>query len=298
MRQVLSDRKAILVFLMPALILFLSIVIIPIGISFYYSLLKWDGIGQSDFVGFANYTKLFFGKTSNFWKTAGHSFLYAGVSLFVQLPVSLLLALLIANGVKFENFYRNAFFVPVIISTVVIGQLWMKIYNNDYGLLNTVLRALGLDSWTRIWLGDKETVLGATFVPMLWQYVGYHMLLMYGAIKSIPQDLFEAAKIDGASQTRTAISITIPMIRPMLKVCATFSLIGSLKIFDLIFVLTGGGPSGASEVPATLMYRTIFLKNQYGFSSSIAMFIVLECLILSVFVQKLFSERKEKGASL
>ena len=298
MRQVLSDKKAICLFLLPALILFLGIVIIPIGISFYYSLLKWDGIGQGEMVGFANYVKLFFGKSSSFWKTAEHSFLYAGVSLFVQLPVSLLLALILATGVKFENFYRNAFFVPVIISTVVIGQLWMKIYNNDYGLLNMLLRSLGLESWTRIWLGDKTTVLGATFVPMLWQYVGYHMLLMYGAIKSIPQDLFEAAKIDGASQTRMAFSITIPMIRPMLKVCATFSLIGSLKIFDLIFVLTGGGPSGASEVPATLMYRTIFLKNQYGFGSSIAMFIVLECLVFSVLVQKLFNQRKEKGALL
>jgi len=298
MRQVLSDRKAICIFLLPALILFVSVVIIPIGISFYFSLLKWDGIGQGEMVGFANYVKLFTGKTSSFWKAAGNSFLYAAVSMCIQLPFSLLLALILSNGIKLENFYRNVFFIPVIISTVVIGQLWMKIYNNDYGLLNSLLRSLGLESWTRIWLGDKGTVLGATFVPMLWQYVGYHLLLMYGAIKSIPQDLYEAAKIDGASQTRTAVSITIPLMKPMLKVCATFSLIGSLKIFDLIFVLTGGGPSGASEVPATLMYRTIFLKNQYGYGSSIAMFIVLECLVLSWVIQRLFAERAKKGVSL
>ena len=298
MRQVLSDRKAICIFLLPALILFVSVVIIPIGISFYFSLLKWDGIGQAEMVGFANYVKLFAGKTSNFWKAAGNSFLYAAVSMCIQLPFSLLLALILSNGIKLESFYRNVFFIPVIISTVVIGQLWMKIYNNDYGLLNSLLRSLGLDSWKRIWLGDKTTVLGATFVPMLWQYVGYHLLLMYGAIKSIPQDLYEAAKIDGASQTRTAVSITIPLMKPMLKVCATFSLIGSLKIFDLIFVLTGGGPSGASEVPATLMYRTIFLKNQYGYGSSIAMFIVLECLVLSWVIQRLFAERTKKEVSL
>jgi len=298
MRQVLSDRKAICIFLLPALILFVSVVIIPIGISFYFSLLKWDGIGQAEMVGFANYVKLFAGKTSNFWKAAGSSFLYAAVSMCIQLPFSLLLALILSNGIKLESFYRNVFFIPVIISTVVIGQLWMKIYNNDYGLLNSLLRSLGLDSWTRIWLGDKTTVLGATFVPMLWQYVGYHLLLMYGAIKSIPQDLYEAAKIDGASQTRTAVSITIPLMKPMLKVCATFSLIGSLKIFDLIFVLTGGGPSGASEVPATLMYRTIFLKNQYGYGSSIAMFIVLECLVLSWVIQRLFAERTKREVSL
>jgi raffinose/stachyose/melibiose transport system permease protein len=291
MDRVLSDKKAVCVFLLPALLLFVCIVIIPIGISMYYSMLDWDGIGAGVFTGFDNYTKLFFAKTGKFWSSAGHSFLYAGISLLIQLPISLLLAIVIASGVKFENFYRGAFFIPVIISTVVIGQLWMKIYNPEYGLLNSFLKTAGLESMTRTWLGDKSTALYATFVPILWQYVGYHMLLMYGAIKSIPGELFEAAKIDGATPFRTAIAVTIPMIRPMLKVSATFSLIGSLKVFDLIFVLTGGGPSGASEVPTTLMYRTIFLKNQYGYGSSMAMFIVAECMILTLLIRRLFREK-------
>lgn len=293
MEKVLSDKKAVCLFVLPALLLFIGVVVIPIGISFYYSLLDWDGIGKGSFVWLENYQKLFFSKTSKFWIAAGNSFMYAGISLLVQLPISLLLALVISSGVKFENFYRSAYFIPVIISTVVIGQLWMKIYNPDYGLLNAFLRTVGLDSWTRTWLGDKSTALGATFVPILWQYVGYHMLLMYGAIKSIPGELFEAARIDGASPSRTALSITIPMIRPMLKVSATFSLIGSLKVFDLIFVLTNGGPSGASEVPTTLMYKTIFLKNQYGYGSSMAMFIVAECMIFTLLLRRLFNEKAE-----
>jgi raffinose/stachyose/melibiose transport system permease protein len=291
MERVLSDKKAVCLFLLPALLLFVCVVIIPIGISMYYSMLDWDGIGAARFIGLDNYAKLFFSKTGKFWSAAGHSFLYAGISLLIQLPISLLLAIVIASGVKFENFYRSAFFIPVIISTVVIGQLWMKIYNPEYGLLNSFLKTIGLESLTRTWLGDKSTALGATFVPILWQYVGYHMLLMYGAIKSIPGELFEAAKIDGATPFRTALAVTIPMIRPMLKVSATFSLIGSLKVFDLIFVLTGGGPSGASEVPTTLMYRTIFLKNQYGYGSSMAMFIVAECMILTLLIRRLFREK-------
>ncbi len=291
MDRVLSDKKAICLFVLPALLLFVCVVIIPIGISFYYSMLDWNGIGTGSFIGFANYGKLFFAKTSKFWNAAGNSFLYAAISLLVQLPISLLLAIVISSKVKFENFYRTAFFIPVIISTVVIGQLWMKIYNPDYGLLNALLRLVGLESLTRTWLGDKTTALGATFVPILWQYVGYHMLLMYGAIKSISYDLFEAAKIDGASPARTAVAITIPMIRPMLKVSATFSMIGSLKVFDLIHVLTNGGPSGASEVPTTLMYKTIFLKNQYGYGSSMAMFIVAECMILTLLIRRLFREK-------
>ncbi len=239
------------------------------------------------YVGFQNYVDLF-AKRSKFPLALKNSLLYAAASLFIQLPISLLLALVISNGVRFENIYRCVYFIPVIISTVVIGQLWMKIYNPDYGLLNALLRSVGLDSWARSWLGDKSTALGACFVPMLWQYIGYHMLLMYGAIKSISPDIYEAARIDGASSVRTATSITIPLIKPMLKVSATFSLIGSLKVFDLVFVLTNGGPANASQMPSVLMYKTIFRELHYGSGSTMAIFIILECVILSVLLQKLF----------
>ena len=240
------------------------------------------------FVGMENFYNLFFGIGSKFPKSVVNSLLYAAVSIFIQLPISLLLALVISSGVKFENFYRCVYFIPVIISTVVIGQLWMKIYHPDYGLLNMALRGLGLDSWTRSWLGDKSTALIACFVPILWQYIGYHMLLYYGAIKSISTDIYEAARIDGASGVRTAFSITIPLIKPMIKTSATFSLIGSLKVFDLIFVLTNGGPAGATEVPSTLMYKTIFKSLHYGEGSAMAIFIILECVVMSLLLQKLF----------
>jgi len=288
MDKISSDKKAVCVFILPALVLFLAIVFIPIFMSGYYSLLDWDGIGIGKFVGLENFKELFFDKNSNFWPAARNSFLYAAVSIFIQLPVSLILALVLANGVKFEGFYRCVFFIPVIISSVVIGQLWMKIYNTDYGLLNTLLRKMGFESGCHMWLGDKKTVLGATFVPMLWQYTGYHMLLMYGAIKGISPEIYEAAKIDGSGSVKTAFKITIPLIKPMLRVCLTFSLIGSLKIFDLVYVLTNGGPAGASEVPATLMYKTIFLRNRYGSGSAIAIFIVIECLLFTIAIQKLF----------
>lgn len=295
MEKVLSDKKAIVLFLAPALLLFVCVVIIPICISIYYSTLDWDGIGTGTFIGIENFIKLFTSKSSKFGQAAKNSFLFAGVSIFIQLPISMLLALVLASKVKGESFYRTAFFIPVVISTVVIGQLWMKIYNPDYGLLNTFLRSVGLESWTRIWLGDKKTALGAVFVPILWQYVGYHMLLYYGAIKSIPPDIFEATKIDGASAARTAFAVTIPMIRPMIRVSATFSLIGALKIFDLVYVLTNGGPSGASEVPTTLMYKSIFLKNQYGFGSAMAIFILLECIFFTVVIQRLLGGTEKEA---
>jgi len=288
MDKVLSDKKAIIFFLFPALIFFVLIVFLPIFISGYYSTLDWDGLSKPVFVGLQNYKELFANTTGGFVLSIKNSLLFVLVSVFIQLPISLFLALVLANGVKGEKFFLNVYFIPVIISTVVIGQLWMKIYNPDYGLLNSFLKSIGLGSMAKTWLGDPTTALGASFVPTLWQYIGYHMLLMYAAIKSIPTDIYEAAKLDGASGIKMAFKITIPLIKPMLKVCVTFSVIGALKIFDLVYVLTNGGPNHASEVPSTLLVNNIFVRSMYGYGSAIAIFIILECLILTGVIQKFF----------
>jgi len=288
MDRVLRDRVAISIFVLPTFILFVVIVIVPIFLSGYYSMLKWDGIGEGTFIGLKNYIDLFTGSTGGFGKAAKNSVILAVLSVFVQLPIALVLALILASGVKGENFYRTVFFIPVIISTVVIGQLWMKIYNPSYGLLNTLLENVGLGSLTRAWLGDIKTSLLAAFVPIVWQYIGYHMLLMYASIKTIPDEIYEAAKIDGASWLKTAVQITIPLIKPIIKVSTIFAIIGSLKVFDLVYILTNGGPVHSSEVPSTLMYNTIFNKYMYGSGSAMAVFIVVECLLFTVLVQKFF----------
>ncbi|MEN8907287.1 MAG: sugar ABC transporter permease [Clostridiales bacterium] len=286
MDKVMKDKKAIAIFVLPALLIFLLIVIIPIFMSGFYSALKWDGIGEGKFIGIKNYIDIF--KDPVFKKSIVNSFILAFLSVFVQLPISLVLALVLARGIKGESFFRTIYFIPVVISTIVIGQLWLKIYHPDYGLLNVLLNNLGFESLTRAWLGEKETALLAAFIPILWQYIGYNMLLMYTGIKAIPDEIYEAAKIDGASNIRTAWNISIPLARPILKVCVVFAIIGSLKVFDLIFVLTNGGPVNATEVPSTLMYNTIFSKYMYGIGSSIAVFIIIECLILTVLIQKFF----------
>ena len=251
-------------------------------------MLDWDGLKKPIFVGLQNYKELFTSSTSAFPLSIKNSLYFVLVSVFIQLPISLFLALVLANGVKGEKFFLNVYFIPVIISTVVIGQLWMKIYNPEYGLLNSFLKSIGLGSMAKTWLADPSTALGASFVPTLWQYVGYHMLLMYAAIKSIPTDIYEAAKLDGASGVKMAFKITIPLIKPMLKVCVTFSVIGALKIFDLVYVLTNGGPNHASEVPSTLLVNNIFIRSMYGYGSAIAIFIIIECLIFTGVIQKFF----------
>jgi raffinose/stachyose/melibiose transport system permease protein len=288
MEKMLRNKTAIILFVLPALLIFLLIIMVPILFSGYYSLQEWDGIGPGSFVGFDNYVKMFSDDSGGFVKAAVNSFILVGFSVFIQLPFALLLALILATGVKGENALRTIYFIPVIISTVVIGQLWMKIYHPNYGLLNVFFNAVGLDELAHPWLADPNTALVAVIIPIVWQYIGYHMLLMYASIKSIPTSIFEAAKIDGASNVATAFKITIPLIKPILKVCTVFAIVGSLKSFDLIYIITNGGPLHSSEVPSTLMFNTIFHQYKYGYGSAMSIFIVLECLVLAMIVQKVF----------
>lgn len=292
MNRVLSNKKAVFIFLLPALVLFLTIIIVPIFMSVTYSLTEWDGIGKKVFTGFDNYKELFLTNSDGFWRAVKNSLIFAAGSVFVQLPISLILALILARGVKGERFYVSVYFIPVLISTVVIGQLWMKIYNPQYGLLNTVLRSMGLEQLTGNWLGDTKKVIFAVIVPVLWQYIGYHMLLMYASVRSISEEIFEAAHIDGANGIQTALHITIPLMKPILKVCVTFAVVGSLKNFDLVYVMTGGGPAGASQLPSTLMVETIFSRNMYGYGSSMAIFIILECFLFAWLIRGAFRDNE------
>ena len=292
MNRVLSNKKAVFIFLLPALVLFLTIIIVPIFMSVTYSLTEWDGIGKKVFTGFDNYKELFLTNSDGFWRAVKNSLIFAAGSVFVQLPISLILALILARGVKGERFYVSVYFIPVLISTVVIGQLWMKIYNPQYGLLNTVLRSMGLEQLTGNWLGDTKKVIFAVIVPVLWQYIGYHMLLMYASVRSISEEIFEAARIDGANGIQTALHITIPLMKPILKVCVTFAVVGSLKNFDLVYVMTDGGPAGASQLPSTLMVETIFSRNMYGYGSSMAIFIILECFLFAWLIRKAFRDNE------
>lgn len=178
--------------------------------------------------------------------------------------------------------------MPVLLSGVVIGQLWSKIYNPDYGILNVFLQKIGLEEWCHVWLGDMNTALFAAFVPIIWQFIGYHMLLLYAGIKSISSELKEAAKIDGATEWQISKCIIIPLLKPVLKVCTIFAVTGSLKAFDMIYVLTNGGPAHASEVPSTLMVNMIFGRNRYGVGSAIAIFIIFLCFFFALLIQKGF----------
>lgn len=291
MKKIYSSKWKIAFFMAPALLLFVGVLILPIFMSGYYSFFDWKGYGPQTFIGFENYTELFTSDSISFLKAFGNSCVLAFISVVIQLPLALFLGLLLAKGRKGERGFLSIYFVPVLISTVVIGQLWLKIYNPEYGVLNVALRSIGLEEWTRRWLGDESTVLMSVFVPTVWQFVGYHMLLLYAGIKSVPPEYREAAMIDGASEGQVNRFIVIPYIKPILKISTIFAVTGSFKSFDLIYVLTNGGPDHATEVPSTLMINMLFTRNRYGMGSTIALLLIILCFMAALIISAIFKER-------
>lgn len=277
-------------FVLPCLLLYICLVFVPIIVSVYSGMLEWNGIGTSKFVGLANYHKMFT-NDSVFWPAVGRTFLLAGFSMLIQLPLALFVAILISRYVRRTSFLVSSYFLPVILSVAVIGQLWKTIYNpaSMGGMINQVLIKLGLDSWTHAWLTEPKVAIYAIILVGLWQYLGYHILIQFTGIQNIPADIYEAAKIDGAEGFKADRYITLPLIVPIFKISVVLSFIGSLQSFDLIMVMTGGGPAHATDVISSHMYNMSFLSMKYGYGSAIASFLVVVCLAATLIINVLFN---------
>ena len=286
MEKALRDKKAILFFITPALAWFLGIVLIPLIQSCYYSFLSWNGMTEARWVGLANYRIMF--SDPVFWKGVGNALILGAASTFIQIPLAMILALTLASGVRGERLYLTIFFIPVLISSTIIAELWTKVYHPKYGLLNHLLNAVGLSDWKRSWLGDPETALVACFVPPIWQAIGYHMLLLYSAIKSISPDILDAAKVDGANNFQLSVRVILPQITSIIRACVIFAVIGSLKSFDFIYILTYGGPNNATTVPALHMYIDFVSNRTYGKASSTAVFLIAGCMLMTLIIQRVF----------
>ena len=275
---------AIVVFLLPGLFLFIGILIAPIVVSLFRSLYDWNGFSEGTFIGFQNYVELFTNGSIKFMTSLKNSLILAAFSVFVQLPLALFLALLLGRKIKGDRVFLSIYFMPVLISTVVIGQLWLKIYNPDYGVLNRFLDLVHLGQFKHVWVGEVGTALGSVIVPTIWQYVGYHMLLMYAGVKGVSTDLREAAMLDGASKWQVDRYIVIPVIKPIIKVSVIFAVTGSLKTYDLVRILTEGGPYQSTEVPSTLLENMLFIRNRYGMGSTISVMLIALCFAFALLI--------------
>lgn len=251
--------------------------------------MEWNGISDMTFVGFDNFKRLF--QEPLFWNSVKNNVYVVIASVLGQIPIALFIALLLNRKLKGIRFFRTIGFLPVVLSTVVISLTWSLIYNSKNGMLNELLRTVGLDAFAQNWLGDTKWTMIAILVTIIWQFVGLYLIIFLAALQNVPEEVLEAAKMDGASEWITTSKITIPMIWDTIIVAVILCISGSLKTFDLIYVMTNGGPAHSTEVMALYMFNETFSKLNYGYGSAVSVFIFFFSLILIFIVTKILRRR-------
>ncbi len=289
MNKVMSNKWVITIYILPALLLVGVLIFIPLLLSGYYGLMDWNGISAMEFIGLENYITAI--QDVKFWESAWHSLLLALFST-LSLVGYLAISVILASRIKGSDLLRKIYLVPMLLSSVAIAQLWIKVFNPTNGMLNSVLMTIGFEN-PPAWLAEPSIVLFAIFVPILWQYAGFYILIYYAALKNIPETIIEAARIDGATPLQIAFRIKVPLIMTVIKVTIVLAIVGSLKYFDLIYVMTGGGPNGASEVMASYMYKLAFSSNDFGYGSAIGFLLLIITLIVTIIIRKATATKEE-----
>jgi raffinose/stachyose/melibiose transport system permease protein len=281
-------------YIAPCILLMGLFVYYPIVENFRFAFYEFSAFAPDKvFVGFENFLALF--QDEVFYIALKNNVWYAVISIICQVFGGLVLAAILEDPLTrlFSGFFRTTFFLPVIISITVISLLFSFVYNPDIGILNSFLRLIGLEEWARAWLGESETAIFAVIAVSQWQSIGYIMMLFIVAIQSIPQELYEAADIDGANKFYKFIHITVPQVKEMLFVATLITITGAFTVFNEPYILTSGGPGNASEVLGTLLYKSAFFRDEMGYASAIATIILILSLAAAVIQMKLFKTGKE-----
>jgi raffinose/stachyose/melibiose transport system permease protein len=278
----LQDKLTIVLFLLPAIVLFSFFLVYPIFQSVYYSFFNWKGFGPAvDFIGLDNFKRIL--TDWIFLKSVGHGLLIVVLSLVIQLPLAMALALMVGRNLRGRAFFRTIFFMPYVLSEVITGIMWMILFNPDSkrGFINALLILIpGIKAIP--WLGDTRTVMLALFVVLTWKYFGFYMLLYLAGLQNIPPEIEEAALIDGVNNRQMITHITIPLIGSIIRTTIYLSVLGSMQVFALVWIMTKGGPVNASEVMSTYMYRFSFVRFELGYGSAVAIVMLLISLVFSL----------------
>ncbi|WNQ10161.1 sugar ABC transporter permease [Paenibacillus aurantius] len=289
----LRIRRFIVLGLLPSVVIYALFVFVPVIWSAYYGFFNWKGIGAAKFIGFDNYVEVF--KDPIFWRALKNNIIFVLASVLGQVPLALILAILLHKNSLLQRFLRSAVFMPMVLSAVVIGMIWQYIYHPQIGILNFLLDRLGLASWKLQWLSDSKIAIFSLIPPLIWSFVGLYLIIFISAFQNIPGDIHDAAKIDGATGARKMVSIILPMIWSTVQVAIVLCISGSLKSFDLVYIMTKGGPAHSTELLATYMYNSTFTSYRYGYGSAISTSIIAISLLFIGVSQWLMS-RKTKTA--
>lgn len=293
----LKNGGIITIFIAPAFIVYAIYVLYSIGMTFYYSMFQWSGIETNKlFLGLSNYTRLLGDWV--FWVSLKNNIVLVVSSLVTQIPLGLIMALILFAPIRGGRIFRTVYFMPILMSTVAIGLLFVFILDPNFGIFNYMLDAVGLGSLKRGWLGNSDTAFWAIVGVIAWQFTPMYMILFRASLVGIPDELYEAATIDGANGRQKFFNVTLPLLRPTIMMCSVLVIIGSLKYFDLIYIMTGGGPNHATELMATYMYKQAFTNFNMGYGSALSFAMLIVAFVITASVTGLDQLRRKREGSL
>ncbi|MFZ4662900.1 MAG: carbohydrate ABC transporter permease [Caldilineaceae bacterium] len=270
---------------LPAVLLYAIFKLAPMVAGLYLALLQWDGIEPAKFVGLRNFQRML--EDEAILLALGNNVQYALGTVVGKIVLSLFLALLLNQSLRGRSFYRTALFLPVVMSFVVVGILWAWLYNAQFGLVNSLMQRLGLDALILDWLGDPKVALWSLVAVDVWKWYGFHMVIFLAGLQTIPVELYEAARIDGANRWRQFLHITLPLLQPVMLVNVTLSLMGGFGVFDIPYVMTEGGPANSTLVMALHIYIQGFKFYKFGYAAALSYVLLTLVTILAAIQMRL-----------
>ena len=264
----LSKRRYKIAFLIPSLLVYTLFIVVPIFVGIGYSFTKYTGIGKARFTGLSNYQRLFHDKL--FWTSLRNTVLIFVVASVLLLVLSFALALLLNSRLKFSDTSKALIFSPAIIAPIIVGIIWVYILDPKIGLINSLLHVIGLDGLQQQWIGGATLTPYSIAIILFWQQLGYLTTIFIAGLKMIPEEILEAARVDGANAWQRTLRIVIPMMRSTISTVVVLIITGIFKIFEIVQQTTGGGPNHLSETLVTYAYSVTFQNGQYGYGMSIA----------------------------
>jgi raffinose/stachyose/melibiose transport system permease protein len=269
------------VFVLPSLLIYGLFMVYPFLGTIHLSLTSWDGFAATkDFIGFDNYRVLF--QDGEFWEALSHNLIWAVIGTAAPIIIGLPIAVMLWSGARFRLGFRAMYFLPVILPSVVQGIIWGWIYNPIFGVLNSILEAVGLSQFTTGWLGNPDTALYAVLAAAVWGTFGMIVVFFLAGLQGIDMNLVDAARVDGANAWQRTRHVLLPGIAPIFTFVLTITLVGAFSVFDVVYVLTRGGPGTATEVLAGYSYEMAFSRNYAGYGSAISMVIAVLSLVLAI----------------
>jgi len=267
-------------FVLPALLLYACFFIYPFLSSIWLSFTDWNGVAPAVFTGLDNYRHL--AVDSQMWNALRNNLIWVVLGTAIPIALGLLLSVVLWSGARGSLFFRTVYFLPLVVSPVVVGVIWGWIYNPLFGLLNRALKAIGLGFLATGWLGNPTTALYAVLLTAIWGYIGFCVVVLFSALQKVDGELIDAATLDGADALRRFWHVVLPQISPVLTMVIVYTVIGGFNVFDVVYVMTQGGPANASEVIATYTYKTSFQENEMGYGTALSMVMTVIALLAAV----------------